>query len=795
MIKLGRMRIENFKSFIEPIFFNFSSNDLILLDGPNGFGKTTIFDAIELCFTGKISRIKKTDEKTKSDHILKGDNSKKTSITLELVEDNETALVIEIIIPANISGENGKVAKYQNSIQRTQRSTWDNEIENNSKALDPEMLKLLLGNEKLDSTFNLFNYIQQEETCHFLKLRENERHQQVSHLFGTTIETDKANKLNALSAKLKDEIDSYTPLIAKEKHELSIISKPISEQVKNETSLGSQKIAILSNLDSNTLEQLESYIDNLEDLDWVIKNYQTFEELKFNYYIEVVTTQRLNEVSSFIKTGVTSNYDEIDKIRKQYFLWKKSCLKAKSYSSLIDDFNSKPNTLTTELLNKYSSIFKDESEKSSSDILRFNSLIRDSDSYISILARIDESRKNLILHYDSHMKDKEIDIESSILCPLCGDKKSSWRVLIEEYEQQDLFFKNQLSENGKLLADITKKIIKDFIIPLVDKMNKFLVKYDRYLNYDFDKLYKTKFIEKSEFDKMLLVKTWIVSNIEGYSSIQDVNLHHISENYLESEEKLVSLIKSQIKPLSSESHKTYLSYKKSLKSLGLSFENRESIFINSDDISNDIQFLNRLAAQKKSKSYRDKEKKLQNLINKNEKLSLKRNEIIEISKKYQSKIKSHQKNVAKNIAIPLFIYSSKILQSRPEGSGVFLITPNTENARGFMKFSATANDSHDAWNTMSSGQLSGVVISFMLAMNKVYPSKLATLMIDDPVQSMDEVNMASFVQMMKYEFPNLQVLLSTHESKVANYFNYKYNEAGLKTLPINMKKKRLEYFD
>ena len=38
MIKLGRMRIENFKSFIEPVYFYFTGNDLILFDGPNGFG-------------------------------------------------------------------------------------------------------------------------------------------------------------------------------------------------------------------------------------------------------------------------------------------------------------------------------------------------------------------------------------------------------------------------------------------------------------------------------------------------------------------------------------------------------------------------------------------------------------------------------------------------------------------------------------------------------------------------------------------------------------------------------------
>ena len=114
MIKLGRMLIDNFKSFKEPVEFDFTGNDLVLFDGPNGFGKTTIFDAIELCFTGKISRVKHTDSKNKEDHILKGDNSKSTTIQLELLDDTSTLLVIGIHIPANISGEAGRVAKYQN---------------------------------------------------------------------------------------------------------------------------------------------------------------------------------------------------------------------------------------------------------------------------------------------------------------------------------------------------------------------------------------------------------------------------------------------------------------------------------------------------------------------------------------------------------------------------------------------------------------------------------------------------------------------------------------------------------
>ena len=149
MIKLGRMRIENFKSFVEPVEFDFTGNDLVLFDGPNGFGKTTIFDAVELCFTGEVFRVEKTDRKTKSDHILKGDNSKPTVIQLELVEEGVCIRILGIYVPAGISGENGKVANYTKTIERFESDAWqDDFIEKNPirKALDVSSLETLLKN-------------------------------------------------------------------------------------------------------------------------------------------------------------------------------------------------------------------------------------------------------------------------------------------------------------------------------------------------------------------------------------------------------------------------------------------------------------------------------------------------------------------------------------------------------------------------------------------------------------------------------------------------------------------------
>lgn len=791
MIKLGRMRIENFKSFKESVEFDFTGNDLVLFDGPNGFGKTTIFDAVELCFTGEISRVKHTDSKIKKDHILKGDNTKLTTIQLELLNGNETCLVIGIDIPANVAGVEGKVSNYKNVIKRFEAEIWQESLAS-KKTLDLDGLKRLFRNEKLDSTFTLFNYIQQEETCHFLKLEESKRHQQISHLFGTIEETKKADRLDLLSGKLKEKIDTYTPFIEKEKTELTELSKPSIQENDEKTHIGSGKLSIFADLSSSTVEQLEAYKHNLEGVDWILKNHSDFKTLKFNYSLEKLIAQRSGEILNFIKVGTTNSYEEIEKLNKQYLRWVKTRYKVNNYKTLLNEYGLKPNTLTKDALIKFSNTFEKQARKLTIDIDNFDSLMLGSNSCNAMLAKIEASRKNLLAHYEGYLELEGTEDNKKLPCPLCGDPKATWQDLLDEYDAQTECFEEKLGETGKLLATVTKKLLDELVVPLVAKMKRFITQYEKYLSYDFESIIKIKFIERTDYEKMELVKDWIISNIEGCSSFQDKGLRDINPSYNDVEKSFQSFILDHKKLIPVDVPKNYISFTHDLKCLDLSLDEVGTLAIDSNDIVEDLSYLSRLIVQKNSVSYKNKELKLAKLLEKVQKLTLKRKEIAAISKVYKDEIKAYEKGVSKQIAIPLFVYSSKILQSRPEGSGIFLITPERNTAKGFMQFSATPNDSHDAWNTMSSGQLAGVVISFMLAMNKVYPSKLSTLMIDDPVQTMDEVNMASFVQMMRYEFPDFQILLSTHESKVANYFHYKYSQAGLKSLPINMKNKRLE---
>ena len=65
---------------------------------------------------------------------------------------------------------------------------------------------------------------------------------------------------------------------------------------------------------------------------------------------------------------------------------------------------------------------------------------------------------------------------------------------------------------------------------------------------------------------------------------------------------------------------------------------------------------------------------------------------------------------------------------------------------------------------MSSGQLSAILLAFSLALHKIFVNAgLNIMLIDDPVQCMDDLNIVSFVELIRTEFPNIQLLISTHE--------------------------------
>ncbi|MCD9493087.1 AAA family ATPase [Photobacterium phosphoreum] len=793
MIKLGKLRVENFKSFKEAYEVDLSDKGLLILDGPNGFGKTTLFDAIELCFTGKVGRISNTDNKQKNTHVLKNDESKITDLFLELKDGNNTSIVIYAYIPPYTSKEENKPSNCSVVIKLL--NTWPNNFSEISEDLINRDISLdsIIGNENIGSTFDIFNYIQQEETCHFLKDKESKRHEKISHLFGTVKQTRERKNIKDIKTKLATKastIFSKISLLEEEKRKIEInLESVIEDGNYNKDSINSSKVQKIIESPPENKQQLMYCMKYIDDLIWFMNNREEFKRLEYNYYINYILDNRKNELKDLILIGHFSSFEQINKLQK-HFNWLLSLnKKIDDHNHIISLCSEESDSLSMEVI----SFLKKNSTSLDAGLLEkvilCDSLYLEIGTYQEILSKITNSRDELRKQFELCL-DGQVD--ENVKCPFCGDKKALINDLWVEYDNQSIIFEKLKSEKLSDFEKIRNEIKLIFIAKFTFKSRRFIEKYQRYLKLQGP--ISEQLVSFDRWNSVMKIKNWLNSNnISIDELLRDNNYEYIGDSLLERESLLKSKLRSEI--LFVDTDISFNMIKTSLKSLdvkilNLKLINSDNIEIYIEDLEKDKNYLRLIDVKMNSFDLEEKKKEIEKLNNIYIKVKSKETLVNSIYLKYNSKIKEYEKSVAKQIAIPFYIYSSKILQTRPDGNGAFLRSAENIKENGYIRFVSNLKDDHDAWNTMSSGQLSGLVISFMLAMNKVYPTKLSTLLIDDPIQTMDEINLASFVQLLRNEFPEKQIMISTHERKSANYFAYKYQKQTNVSI-INMKQQRL----
>ncbi|MDQ2087919.1 ABC transporter ATP-binding protein [Herbivorax sp. ANBcel31] len=142
---------------------------------------------------------------------------------------------------------------------------------------------------------------------------------------------------------------------------------------------------------------------------------------------------------------------------------------------------------------------------------------------------------------------------------------------------------------------------------------------------------------------------------------------------------------------------------------------------------------------------------------------------------------SYINDVIRNIEIPLYIYSGKLLQTHQNGFGVFCNTGRETDK--FTQFKLTIsgdNSEHDVINKFSSGQKAVLNVALILAFRKIKKTNLDLFMIDDPFQSLDDINIASLTEILRNEFNDTQIIISTHDMETAVYMCCKYYKANKK---------------
>lgn len=134
------------------------------------------------------------------------------------------------------------------------------------------------------------------------------------------------------------------------------------------------------------------------------------------------------------------------------------------------------------------------------------------------------------------------------------------------------------------------------------------------------------------------------------------------------------------------------------------------------------------------------------------------------------------KQVITDVEILFYIYSGRIMQDNFFGRGLFM---KAEPGK-YIYFVSDPKSEVDALYKLSSGQLVALMMSLLLSLNKLYATE-KFIAIDDPVQTIDDINVWGFVETLRHEFGDYQLLFSTHELSYGSFLRYKLSRMGIHT--------------
>lgn len=766
-IKIKKLYIKNFKVYKEHLF-DFNDSGLVVLDGPNGFGKTTIYDAIELLFTNQIKRYNRLD------HLIDR-RERRDENPLYNVEGTDGEIIIKLLFSFN---DNDYVLAIKNSranepviafnhFQLHQLSSFD-EMLNEANEIDDILLKKLLGvNYKQD--FEFINYVEQEDTFYYLKSREQDKKESIGYLFNTQefnlkienyvriknridtlIKGDNGleSKIQLTAETIKTVEESYKK-IKNVPYSRLFVSKDF-EWDKNEIDFDRISYNELFNVEENIFKRLNALVLNKKDflnyyhndkIDRLLSNEEVLE--KFYYY----ENYRRDEEKLLEESKFTKEIIEFKDLFKEF---------------QIDDILNYDFSIPNVTEKRY---------RESDVITRYGFMLRaitqslkNSNSAEKIYSRIISTRDTL----KSHLQDYHENINDDGVCPLCGNDFESSEELIRNIEEQKIEIELLNKNLDKKLADETESFMNFVEQRLFEELDKFTID----LNYN-SEYFKTDFFDIE--NKRLL------DNIKGKLEDLEINYsQHLSTEVLENElgfEKFKSLIEDSKLEYNEENIDYYFkdTFKYFFSSNQISLQE-----ISLEALKSKRQFIDWKYSIYQSDLLKIKKEELNILNIKKNKLFNSQLKIKAIIDVLNESLRKYKSQLIKDIELLFHIYSGRIVQDFQGGLGLFITDRGDK-----IKFVSSPTKTYDAIFSMSTGQLSALILSFTLALNKKY-SKSKLLLIDDPVQSMDDINTAGFIELLRNDFADRQILLATHEQMLSTYIRYKFKKFNVDSLSVDL---------
>lgn len=781
-IKIGRIQIQNFKH-IENLILDFSNKELVVLDGPNGFGKTTVFDAIELVLTGKISRIKNTADGRYgySDVLFSNKSDSDTEIKVEFVGDDDKFVIAKKIdsqkelTPSERKPDNWEI--FDTYIL----SDFDTPI-NKGKSITVEEIGQRLSLDNLNRYFSLFYYVQQEENTLFLKQSAKERMDEISQLFDTYNEEIELKKLKDIKSKVDVEtrrLDGQTGVIAEKRKTLNAFTAGIKDI--NQEDLKEVEYFCLIPKENNVEEwdkqevslnkdSREKFLKELREIYVLVRDLKSFTNTNFNDALYKYIENGDLIYNTVLTYKLIGDYERIKRLKD------KEKILIKMQKTISKDNLGKSLTVTHfKEIEKLLDIKLDIStmEKYLNDLVSYKMRMGE---VSEIVQNLNSTRETFVSQFN---KIKSESDEGD--CPLCGTHFKSYVELIKAIDHKSKKFSTMYDETTKRYETLYNNFFSSHVNIILLEIEKYLTDGENIID---DVFYK-RFISAMENKNAILeFFKWCTDNKLNIDPFLNSRIE-MADGLDNRVQGIVEYLLLQIRPVD-ESYSNHEINNSTFNRIFNSDLNKVSK-VTLEQIINKVAYINYKYYYRSSENIKALEKEIHDLTIKLDKMKLFTKKIKISIEVYEQEIINHWKKIITDIEIPFYIYSGKIIQAYQRGCGLF-IYENESFGQKSIRFVSDIKSNHDAINYLSSGQISGLVIAFTLALNKVYEeNSIDVLMIDDPVQTMDEINMASLVELLRNEFGQKQIILSTHEQETSRYIRYKFSKYNLNTMKVNIK--------